>query len=236
LSLLLSGRASAMTTSMPNRSTNSRNSSASFARCTTAPFFISRSESCHANCASSMRTATRRFFSSIVRLLPLPMATYARTMPKEHKERRSRSGGGYWIGWVTDGVAGVTLPPWMRRGLFFAMPPTLSCRVLLPLRAAMACLWQAHRARAEPPAPLHLKQARSSIGPAEPKRAATPARKRAIRHSYGLTCPPKRPFIIPIHMLAIKSNQYTFQKNGIWYFSRRVPSDLRRHYRVDRIA
>jgi hypothetical protein len=37
-------------------------------------------------------------------------------------------------------------------------------------------------------------------------------------------------------MLATKSNSYTFQKDGIWYFSRRVPADLRRHYRTDRIA
>jgi len=26
-------------------------------------------------------------------------------------------------------------------------------------------------------------------------------------------------------MLATKSNSYTFQKDGIWYFSRRVPAD-----------
>ena len=37
-------------------------------------------------------------------------------------------------------------------------------------------------------------------------------------------------------MLTTKSNCYTFQKSGIWYFSRRVPSDLRRHYRTGRIA
>ena len=37
-------------------------------------------------------------------------------------------------------------------------------------------------------------------------------------------------------MLATKSNSYTFQKDGIWYFSRRVPADLRRHYRTSRIA
>ena len=37
-------------------------------------------------------------------------------------------------------------------------------------------------------------------------------------------------------MLATKSNSYTFQKSGIWYFSRRVPNDLRRHYRTGRIA
>ena len=37
-------------------------------------------------------------------------------------------------------------------------------------------------------------------------------------------------------MLATKSNSYMFQKNSIWYFSRRVPNDLRRHYRTDRIA
>jgi len=37
-------------------------------------------------------------------------------------------------------------------------------------------------------------------------------------------------------MLATKSNSYTFQKDGIWYFSRRVPTDLRRHYRTGRIA
>jgi integrase len=37
-------------------------------------------------------------------------------------------------------------------------------------------------------------------------------------------------------MLATKSNSYTFQKDGIWYFSRRVPADLRRHYRTGRIA
>jgi integrase len=37
-------------------------------------------------------------------------------------------------------------------------------------------------------------------------------------------------------MLATKSNSYTFQKGGVWYFSRRVPADLRRHYRTGRIA
>ena len=37
-------------------------------------------------------------------------------------------------------------------------------------------------------------------------------------------------------MLATKSNSYTFQKDGIWYFSRRVPADLRRHYRTGRIV
>jgi len=37
-------------------------------------------------------------------------------------------------------------------------------------------------------------------------------------------------------MLATKSNSHTFQKDGIWYFSRRVPADLRRHYRTGRIA
>ena len=37
-------------------------------------------------------------------------------------------------------------------------------------------------------------------------------------------------------MLATKSNSYTFQKGGIWYFSRRVPADLRRHYGTGRIA
>jgi len=37
-------------------------------------------------------------------------------------------------------------------------------------------------------------------------------------------------------MLATKSNSYTFQKSGIWYFSRRIPADLRRHYRTGRIA
>ena len=37
-------------------------------------------------------------------------------------------------------------------------------------------------------------------------------------------------------MLTTKSNSYTFQKDGVWYFSRRVPVDLRRHYRTARIA
>ena len=37
-------------------------------------------------------------------------------------------------------------------------------------------------------------------------------------------------------MLASKSNSYTFNKNGIWYFSRRIPADLRRHYKTSRIA
>ena len=37
-------------------------------------------------------------------------------------------------------------------------------------------------------------------------------------------------------MLATKSNSYTFQKDGVGYFSRRVPADLRRHYRTGRIA
>ena len=37
-------------------------------------------------------------------------------------------------------------------------------------------------------------------------------------------------------MLATKTNSYTFKKDGIWYFSHRVPADLRRHYRTGRIA
>ena len=37
-------------------------------------------------------------------------------------------------------------------------------------------------------------------------------------------------------MLATKSNSYTFQKDDVWYFSRRVPADLRRHYKTGRIA
>ena len=37
-------------------------------------------------------------------------------------------------------------------------------------------------------------------------------------------------------MLASKSNSYTFNKNGIWYFSRRIPTDLRKHYKTSRIA
>ena len=37
-------------------------------------------------------------------------------------------------------------------------------------------------------------------------------------------------------MLVTKSNSYTFQKDGVWYFSRRVPADLRRHYRTGWIA
>ena len=37
-------------------------------------------------------------------------------------------------------------------------------------------------------------------------------------------------------MLAIKSNSYTIQKDGVWYFSRRVPAYLQRHYRTGRIA
>ena len=37
-------------------------------------------------------------------------------------------------------------------------------------------------------------------------------------------------------MLTTKSNSYTFQKSGIWYFSRRIPQDLRRYYRTARIA
>ena len=37
-------------------------------------------------------------------------------------------------------------------------------------------------------------------------------------------------------MLASKSNSYTFNKNGIWYFSRRIPADLRQHSKTDRIA
>ena len=37
-------------------------------------------------------------------------------------------------------------------------------------------------------------------------------------------------------MLVTKSNSYTFQKDGVWYFSRRVPADLRRYYRTGRIA
>ena len=37
-------------------------------------------------------------------------------------------------------------------------------------------------------------------------------------------------------MLTTKSNSYTFKKDGIWYFSRRVPADLRLHYNTGRIT
>jgi integrase len=37
-------------------------------------------------------------------------------------------------------------------------------------------------------------------------------------------------------MPTTKSNSYTFQKSGIWYFSRRIPQDLRQHYRTGRIS
>ena len=37
-------------------------------------------------------------------------------------------------------------------------------------------------------------------------------------------------------MLATKSNSYTFQKDGTWYFSLRVATDLRRYYRTGGIA
>tara|TARA_B110000211_G_scaffold217549_1_gene261508 strand:+ start:251 stop:1948 length:1698 start_codon:yes stop_codon:yes gene_type:complete len=37
-------------------------------------------------------------------------------------------------------------------------------------------------------------------------------------------------------MLAPKSNSYTFQKSSVWYFSRRVPANLRLHYRTGRIS
>ena len=37
-------------------------------------------------------------------------------------------------------------------------------------------------------------------------------------------------------MLATKSNSYKFKKDGIWYFSRRVPADLRPHYNTGRIT
>lgn len=37
-------------------------------------------------------------------------------------------------------------------------------------------------------------------------------------------------------MLSSKINSYTFQKNGIWYFSRRIPADLRRHYKTGGIS
>ena len=37
-------------------------------------------------------------------------------------------------------------------------------------------------------------------------------------------------------MLSSKINSYTFQKNGIWYFSRRIPADLRSHYKTGRIS
>jgi len=37
-------------------------------------------------------------------------------------------------------------------------------------------------------------------------------------------------------MLVTKTNSFTFNKDGIWYFSRRVPADLRRHYKTGRIS
>lgn len=37
-------------------------------------------------------------------------------------------------------------------------------------------------------------------------------------------------------MLATKSNSFTFKKDGIWYFSRRVPADLKLHYKTGRIT
>ncbi len=37
-------------------------------------------------------------------------------------------------------------------------------------------------------------------------------------------------------MLATKLISHTFKNDGIWYFSKRVPAGLRRHYRAGRIA
>ena len=37
-------------------------------------------------------------------------------------------------------------------------------------------------------------------------------------------------------MLTTKINSFTFKKDGIWYFSRRVPADLRLHYKTGRIT
>lgn len=37
-------------------------------------------------------------------------------------------------------------------------------------------------------------------------------------------------------MLATKSKSHTFQKDDIWYFSRRVSADLRRRYKTGRTA
>ncbi|SIO12352.1 hypothetical protein SAMN05444722_0512 [Rhodovulum sp. ES.010] len=37
-------------------------------------------------------------------------------------------------------------------------------------------------------------------------------------------------------MLETKSAPFTFVKQGIYYFSRRVPSDLSHHYTADRIC
>ena len=37
-------------------------------------------------------------------------------------------------------------------------------------------------------------------------------------------------------MLATKINSFTFKKDGIWYFSRRVPADLKLHYKTGRIT
>ena len=36
-------------------------------------------------------------------------------------------------------------------------------------------------------------------------------------------------------MLATKSNSYTFQKDGVWYFSRAIPADLRSYYSKPRV-
>jgi len=33
-----------------------------------------------------------------------------------------------------------------------------------------------------------------------------------------------------------KEARYIYQKRGVWYFSRRVPSELQRHYKRSRIA
>ena len=33
-----------------------------------------------------------------------------------------------------------------------------------------------------------------------------------------------------------KEARYIYQKRGVWYFSRRVPSDLQRHYKRSRIV
>ena len=49
-----------------------------------------------------------------------------------------------------------------------------------------------------------------------------------IRRGYETTLPVSSSFCLTV--------PYTFQKDGIWYFSSRVPADLRRHYWTGRIA
>ena len=105
-------------------------------------------------------------------------------------------------------------------------PASVGLRRITPY--LMLHRWQSLLEVHLPPAPLHLKRARSSIGPANPKRGLPkgrhPRRKEGDKTPIRLDLPPPKPFIIPIHVHRINNHCWmgviAFCSNRFFHFDK----------------